>query len=252
MQSERITDLLAEHNIDLLTFETIDSTNAAAKRLVEAGAIKRTTALIANEQTAGYGRYGRKFHSPHAKGLYLTVVKEIDIQTVNAGLITTGIATMIAEGLSEQLKIEVGIKWVNDLYYQHRKVAGILVEQQADFLIIGIGINLLADRYPAELRRKVGSLFRTESFDFEQLTSALILKTIKYFSLDPVDVLERYRSRSLVIGAQVELLVDRTVLQGVVLAINDQGGLVVDLNHQVRTFYSGEITKLFMTDWVVS
>lgn len=257
MNAKEITAYLTTPAIEVLTFDTIDSTNTEAKRLIANGEITGTTALIANEQSAGYGRHGRSFYSPDATGLYLTVIKPIKQIDVAPGLITTGIATVAAETLSEQLAVEVGIKWVNDLYYQERKVAGILVEQVEDattsYLIIGFGLNLLANTFPKGLANKAGALLADVEVNRASLTAALIEAFINYFESNSSAILTRYRARSLVIGEYVELLLGQEKLKGRVKAINDQAGLVVETSTgQEKTLYAGEITKLYMTDWTVS
>ncbi|GAK30899.1 biotin--[acetyl-CoA carboxylase] ligase [Weissella oryzae SG25] len=257
MNAKEITAYLTTPAIEVLTFDTIDSTNTAAKRLIANGEITGTNALIANEQSAGYGRHGRSFYSPDATGLYLTVIQPLKQIKASPGLITTGIATVAAETLSNQLAVEVGIKWVNDLYYQERKVAGILVEQVEDattsYLVIGFGLNLLTNTFPKGLANKAGALLTNVEVNRASLTAALIEAFIGYFESDSSAILARYRARSLVIGEYVELLLGQEKLKGRVKAINDQAGLVIETSTgQEKTLYAGEITKLYMTDWTVS
>lgn len=242
----------AEIRVEL--FSEIDSTNAYAKRLVAEGALQGPLAVIAEQQTAGYGRQGRTFYSPKQVGLYQTLIWPIK-KVEDAGLVTTGIATVSAEVLTQQLGVQVGIKWVNDLYYQQRKVAGILVEQVSyegqPYLVIGMGLNINAGDYPADVRAKVG--FLTEHpIDRNRLAAAIIDGFADYFTADQGRLMQRYRELSLVIGEEVDVALGSTIINGQVTGIDDHGGLIVQTGQEQRTFYSGEITKLHMKDWIVS
>lgn len=253
-----LADLQTPVTLSVETFTTIDSTNTAAKRLITAGDVIGPMALVADEQTAGYGRYGRQYYSPQATGLYLTLIWPwTDMKTLAPGKVTTGIAVAAAEALSQEIGVEVGIKWVNDLYYNQRKVAGILVEAvpnttgEDGFLVIGIGLNINPADYPADIAQKAGAL-TNQTVNRNRLAATLLNYFVRYFSLDASQVMTAYRQRSLVIGQPVEMAVGNQAITGIAKDVSADGGLVVDVNGQRQTFYSGEITKLTMTGWVIS
>lgn len=129
-------------------FDSADSTNEAAKRLLADGAIRDFALVTAREQTAGKGTRGRAWASPKDAGLYMTVVHrdgETGFPTTGAYAWSAGIACV--EVLAEAFGVKVGIKPINDLWVEGRKLGGILVEttvEQGKTLAImtGIGINL--------------------------------------------------------------------------------------------------------------
>ncbi len=147
--------------ISLTVLDTVDSTNAYAKRLAEAGA-PEGTAVLALEQTVGRGRLDRRFVSPRG-GVYLSVILRPRAAVCDATAVTLETAVAAAEAIEAAVResganISVGIKWVNDLYVGGRKLAGILCEgavapsgDRLAYVVVGIGINLLSGRLPHEL-----------------------------------------------------------------------------------------------------
>ena len=129
----------------------LDSTNRRAAQLALEGA-PHGTVILAGEQTAGQGRRGRRFASPAGKGLYLSLILRPEGWSLPDTLAVTGSAAVAVRQAVQQLcGIRLGIKWVNDLYYNGKKVCGILTEAftslesgQIDHLVVGIGLNLTA------------------------------------------------------------------------------------------------------------
>jgi len=240
-------------------YPTIDSTNLAAKRLINNEKITAPLALVADEQTAGYGRHGRQYFSPKQVGIYLTLIWPINnLAKLNPGQVTTSMAVAATEALSTTLAIQVGIKWVNDLYYKHKKVAGILVElvpdaqqPQQGHLVIGIGLNINPTDYPQTIQDKAGALTQ-QVVDQELLVATLLARFQAVFTQDSVLTMAAYRSYSLVLNQAVELVVGKEIVTGQVLDVLDDGGLLVQTTAGQRAFYSGEITKLNMTGWTIS
>jgi biotin-[acetyl-CoA-carboxylase] ligase BirA-like protein len=134
-------------------FDTIDSTNEAAKRMIDARQIHEPCYLTAREQTAGKGSHGRIWLSPRDAGLYLSVVDlppDPDVKVTSAYTLAAGIACV--EAIGEATGLDVMLKPINDLYVGRAKLGGILVEAviqsgRVTALITGIGINVFyADR----------------------------------------------------------------------------------------------------------
>ncbi len=134
-------------------FDTVDSTNEAAKRMIEADQLHEPAYLLAREQTAGKGSHGRIWLSPRDAGLYLSVV---ELPTKVARLATTpftlaaGVACV--EALREATGVDAKLKPINDLYAGGGKLGGILTEVvlkngSVKAVITGVGVNVrLADR----------------------------------------------------------------------------------------------------------
>ena len=148
-------------------YDTLESSNRTAKLLALDGAPHGTLVLTAH-QSAGRGRLGRVFESPAGKGVYLSVLLRPAVPAASAQTATIGAAVAVCRAVQELCGLELGIKWVNDLYYQGRKVCGILTEAgtdiesgQLEWLVVGIGLNLTTSPadWPEELARTAGSLY---------------------------------------------------------------------------------------------
>jgi len=135
-------------------FDTIDSTNDQAKRLVAEDRIADAALVTARAQTAGRGSRGRSWVSPRDAGLYLSVV---DVRTgdpsVDLTLFTLAAGVACVEVLRDTVGVDVAIKPVNDLIVDGRKLGGILteavVEQQvARAVVTGIGVNVRSANRP--------------------------------------------------------------------------------------------------------
>lgn len=142
------------------------STNDVAARLAEAGAPEGTT-VVASAQSAGRGRFGRRWFSPPGAGLYVSVV--VRDRRV-APLLTLAGGVAVADGIGAATGLAVEIKWPNDIVVEtglgrRRKLAGILAEATSgadglQFIVLGFGINLRPANYPPEVAGRATSLER--------------------------------------------------------------------------------------------
>ncbi len=149
-------------------FPVTDSTNARAMELAERGAAHGTV-VCADAQTAGRGRLGRKWASPPAMNLYLTMILRPPIEPFLAPQLTLVTAIALAQGVEDATGLSCALKWPNDLYIGGRKAAGILAEMATDpdsvrHVAVGVGLNIngLASDFPDDIRQKATSL-RIES-----------------------------------------------------------------------------------------
>ena len=140
-------------NINLLTFDTLDSTNTEALKQARLGA-EEGVSIVARQQTAGRGRHGRPWVSEPDAGLYFSIVLRPKIETQYLPLITLMTGVAVHDTLAE-FGIAADIKWVNDLHVDGKKISGILAETtdtpKGLAVIVGIGINLKSSNFPPEI-----------------------------------------------------------------------------------------------------
>jgi BirA family transcriptional regulator, biotin operon repressor / biotin---[acetyl-CoA-carboxylase] ligase len=127
----------------LHVFDSVDSTNQTLWSLLEQGA-KPGCVVIATQQTAGRGQWGRQWISTTG-GLYLSVAIAGKLAAPDAYQLTLASAWGIAAQLRKH-GVSVGIKWPNDLVLEGRKLGGILTETkvyagQITQAVVGVGIN---------------------------------------------------------------------------------------------------------------
>lgn len=145
-------------------FPSLDSTNRYAAWLAQEGALEGTV-VVADHQTQGRGRLGRRWSSPVGLNLYFSVVLRPVMAPHEAAQLTLLAGLALAQTVAHAGAESVEIKWPNDLLLSGRKLAGILTEMRTDshgiqYVIVGIGINIHgnANLFPVELRDKVVTL----------------------------------------------------------------------------------------------
>ncbi len=210
----------------------LPSTNDTARRLACIGAPEGTV-VVANAQSAGRGRRGREFFSPTG-GVYLSMVLR-PVAGTDPGDITSCAAVAAARAIERCCGASVGIKWVNDLYINGRKVCGILTEGVPhshgglDFAVLGIGINIRGADFPAELQDIATSL-EQEGYTVER--TALIAALLEewehaYTTLSTGDYLAESRRRSVVLGREITVLRGKETFPATAIDINENGHLLV-------------------------
>lgn len=214
--------------------------------------------FISNEQTAGRGRRGRAFYSSLSQGLYFSLVMAPP-KGVNNDLVasmTIASASAYAETLSSYLSDDVMIKWVNDLFYQGKKVVGILTEATFDMesqtishLVLGVGSNLAGDfsKENAENQSVAGTLFGPQlprTFNTNDLITNFVIKFKSYYDdLSSLAFLDYYRSHLLGKNQWVNYTENHENYRGKILGVTDLGHLSIETPEgKVRTLVSGEVS----------
>ena len=244
-------DAVGEYPAPVYVHERLDSSNQTAKRLALAGA-PHGTLVLAGQQSAGRGRMGRRFESPAGKGIYLSLVLRAPVPASEALGVTVGAAVAVARAVQKLCGIELGIKWVNDLYYQGKKVCGILTEAGTDlesgrleWLVVGIGLNLTstAADWPAELAGKAGSLYPGGPAPVSRAALAGAIARELLALCPGFDCLDEYRARCFVPGHWVTVCAGAETYAAKALAIDDEGRLVVRReNGREEALCCGEVT----------
>ena len=238
--------------VSLKVLETVDSTNQEAKRLLADGA-GDLAVVLSSHQTKGKGRLGRTFYSPPGTGLYLSVIVKRELDMSDAILVTSAAAVAVRETLSVYTDRDIGIKWVNDLYIEGKKVSGILTEGTSSFesgkmesMIIGIGINLFPpeEGFPEEIRNIATALFESPTPQVNTIAASLIEHVAAILEqLHDRSVMNRYRNYSIVLDRTVSVTQGSLSYTATVTAINDDGSLTVtDDQGEKRVLNSGEIS----------
>jgi BirA family biotin operon repressor/biotin-[acetyl-CoA-carboxylase] ligase len=138
-----------------LYFERCESTQRELAVEAPEGAV-----AVAEEQTAGRGRLGRRWYAPARTSVLVSVNLRPGVPTSRLPELSLVAGHAVAEAISAETGIQPEVKFPNDLLIEGRKVAGILAEARDDRVVLGIGINanLTADELPAELDTPATSL----------------------------------------------------------------------------------------------
>lgn len=219
--------------IHITRYKEVTSTNAVLKEMALAGAPEGTV-ILADSQTAGYGRRGRNFHSPTGAGLYMSILLKPSENAEEDLYLTAHTAVAVAKVIEKHTAKKAMIKWVNDVYLNERKVCGILTETftlnseyRQKAIIVGIGVNLKEPDggYPKEIEGIAGAVFEQErDCDYFEFVKDIL---IEFFKDDP-DLLDDYRARSMLDKKQIVVLREgRADSLARVVGIEDDLGLRV-------------------------
>ena len=237
---EKILENLPEKRLNISIFDEIDSTNDEAKR-IELN--KEFQVLVANKQTNGRGRQGKKWLSPDSGNIYMTICTENDLSYAPASLITGLICINSLSQLNESLKIN--LKWPNDILMKNKKIGGILVEKEwideRVKTIIGIGINLDIQN----IENKEHWWGDLSMYDFNKkrnkLINLIIQNFIKFYD-EKTSWINEWRDKCMHIDKEIEIYKDHSLQKKAIFKdINLQGDAIIDTNRGTEILRSGQI-----------
>lgn len=245
----------AASGFSLQVLPRCDSTNNVLKEAAHNGA-PHGTVVLAEEQGTGRGRLGRSFFSPPG-GVYVSLLLRPQISAQRITGITQTTAVAAAQVLERFGGRETQIKWVNDLYIEGKKCAGILTEAGVDvesgsveWVIIGIGVNCFLPQggFPAPLDQIATAVWQTPQMQRNALAAALINEIAEQvLQLEQkngsYDVyLEEYRRRSYLTGRAVRVYAAQPY-DAICMGIDENGGLVVRCeNGESKTVIAGDVS----------
>ncbi|MBQ8473827.1 MAG: biotin--[Alphaproteobacteria bacterium] len=217
----------------VFSFDKIPSTQDMAHELIADGRATNRTAVVALAQSAGRGRYRRKWVSHHGN-LYVSFIYGCDTRD---GRLSYATAVAVAETLISY-GINPTIKWPNDILIDNKKVAGILIEYSGPYVIVGIGININTNPTVAEY--KTTRLANYTDVNANDLMARLIRNLDKWRRCDFsvvrarwMQLVEHLNRDVLYHGAPAELI-----------GINENGALILRRDTRYLLVYGDEITML--------
>lgn len=239
---------------NVLYFSETDSTNTRAKRLGEEGAVHGTL-TVAERQTKGKGRRGRRWESPPGSSIYMSILLRPDVLPDQASMLTLVMAQSVAEAVRSATGLEAFIKWPNDIVVNGKKVCGILTEmstemERINYVVIGVGINVNTENFPEELAETATSLYLENGE--KQLRARLAAEVLKKFegyyklfveSGNLSGMQERYNRLLVNRGREVRVLEPGHEYDGQAIGINETGELLIRIeNGKIRKVYAGEVS----------
>ncbi len=230
----------------------IDSTNQYLLDRVDS--LESGAVCLAEYQAKGRGRRGREWVSPFGSNLYLSMFWRLDAGMAAAMGLSLVVGVAIVEALEEMGLTGVKLKWPNDLYYQDKKLAGILVEMSgqagaAANLVIGMGLNLVMSEATEGITQPWACLDEVadnQQIDRNQLAISMI--TTLHKALDDYELygmagfVERWNRLDNFINRPVKLLMGPREISGTARGINEQGAVLLETENGLETFIGGEIS----------
>ena len=236
-------------------FDSIDSTNAKAFELARAGAPEGAV-VIAETQTKGKGRIGRKWESPAGTNLYISIILRPKVAPHGAAGLTFVAAVAVAEAVSAS-GVKPAVKWPNDILIGGRKTAGILLEMDSEpdrvnFVIAGIGVNLnmKKESFPENIRDIATSLAEETGspVDRAAFTASLLSSMRKWYGVYLKEgfapVLDAWKGFFRSTDKPVRVTFFDRVIEGVCKGVDSTGALLLERDGVVERVISGDVEAL--------
>jgi BirA family transcriptional regulator, biotin operon repressor / biotin---[acetyl-CoA-carboxylase] ligase len=259
LRIHQIQDGLTTHRLGkkIHYFTELDSTNSHARRLAEQRA-QEGEVVIAESQTHGRGRLGRRWVSPPYVNLYLSVILRPTLPPIDAPQITLMAAVALADALAAFIPVLPAIKWPNDILAGGKKLAGVLTEsachgERIDFVILGIGVNI---NYPVEsmpdaIQKRATSMisFTGTNVSRESVVRRLIQDLDRcYGELEEMGfqtVAPRWEARFELRGKKVRVEMTDRIIIGTARGIDRDGALLVeDGRGEVQRVVAGDVVPV--------
>ena len=232
----------------------IDSTNSELMRRIQAKTeLESGTVIVAEMQQLGRGRRGRVWQSPFGANLYYSYFWRLDdgIQAAMGVSIVVGLA--VYDAIKALYNIEVELKWPNDIYLNKQKLAGVLVELDAQpqgpcQLVIGIGINL---QMPESFSQHIDQAWTDLSQHTQQLNKNQLVASLTYHLEQRLEqysesglqsMHQQWNALNAFAGECVELNTGHRSWRGICEGIDPQGGIRIRQDGEVKSYYGGEIS----------
>lgn len=237
-------------DVEIHYLPIIDSTNQYLLDKKQALPLKR--ACLAEYQRAGRGRRGRKWHSPFGANLYLSLSRRFHCDVPAAMGLSLVVGIALAEALTELGAKDIKLKWPNDVYWQGRKLAGILVEMSQSAAktldcVLGVGLNLTMPD-TTNLEQPWANLIQACPNMPNKNTLAItfikkINATLDEFEQKGLDhFLFSWRQFDFFYHQPVTVFVDNQTIKGMACGIDAKGALLVRAKGQLFSFAHGEIS----------
>ena len=206
---------------------------------------------LASNQGAAKGRFERHFYTSPNGGIYMSIHLKPNCHYSELPPYTMMVAAAIVKAIQRLTGIDTNIKWVNDIYLNNKKMAGVLTEAISSIesgritdVIIGVGLNFSISDFPKELATKATSLFQNEH---PTITRNQLISEIwrLFLTIPTADLLKVYKEKSLVLDKQVTFEQAGKTYTGIAKEIGDKGQLlVITDDSQNKWLTAGEVSLI--------
>ena len=239
LNKEEIAKKISKNIVDINIFNEIDSTNDEAKRIN----LKNDFHLIvAEKQTKGRGRRGKKWSSPALGNIYMTICTKNDLSFAPISLLTGLICKDVIVKMNNSLNIK--LKWPNDILFKNKKIGGILVEKELFGskvkTMIGIGINIKLNEKESWWGDLSKYGFQNQRNEFiSEITNEIIKISIE----KPMNWADKWRDSCVHMNKTIEIHGKDKITQNVIFKdIDKDGNAIIETDNGLEIFKSGQIS----------
>ncbi|MGN0929706.1 MAG: biotin--[acetyl-CoA-carboxylase] ligase [Alphaproteobacteria bacterium] len=236
-------------DFEFIHLSTVDSTNVYAKSLVLNGKDSNFI-IVADTQTQGKTTKSNSFWESPAGNLYFTMAVKIDKHFQKFSHL---FSFLTALSLVESVKnlssnANIKIKWPNDVLFNVKKLSGILIEKEKDFIIIGVGVNIA--HFPKDINIKYPTTsllnegINIDKDKFAQIFAEQIIKNLNWcIKTEFSGLINRIKNYMYKIGEEIFITFNNENFVGIFENIDSNGGIVLKTDNGIKTMLSGELTK---------
>ena len=237
----------------VFVFDEVGSTNDICKKMTSENADK-VIVVVANRQSDGRGRRGRSFFSPADEGIYMSVALPLKISPGDSSLITTASAVAVSDAIDRTTGKNTKIKWINDIYLNEKKCAGILTEgifnldePEKCTIVVGIGINVTTATFPEEIintATTIGAVSRNE------LIANIVDNLVKITqNIKKRAHFMRYNEKCFVLGRKITVIKQDETFVAKAKFVDTDGRLIVETNDGKEiVLYNEEVSTVVNND----
>lgn len=232
----------------------VDSTNNVASDL-ESPPNSCFSVVLAEMQTAGKGRRGRAWISPYAANIYASVVWPMQRPMHELNGLSPYLAICVVEALHAMGLPALNLKWPNDIYCNHKKLAGLLIECSGELsgtckVIVGLGVNVAMKNYRnieidqqwTDIKSNMSDWDLSRSQVAAQLISTVVTGLREYEKKSLADMVQRWTRWDLMCGSEINILSESAVQQGIARGIDAEGCLLLETKQGIERISVGEVS----------
>lgn len=229
------------------------STNEVAQDLLRTG-VKEGTVVITDDQFAGKGQAGNQWSSYPGQNLtFSLILHPYFLKPKEQFLITVILSLGIKDALEEILPGEVKIKWPNDIFFNNKKIAGLLIENvlrgnNYDSCVAGIGLNVNQTDFPADITATSIKLVTNQQVELNLLLNSLVTSIATFYHKLQDDrklLQESYQQSMLGLGEERKFKAAGDEFVGIIQGIDEFGRLQIKQGTELLIFQHKEVEMLF-------
>jgi BirA family biotin operon repressor/biotin-[acetyl-CoA-carboxylase] ligase len=241
---------------DIIFYESTTSTNDSALEIGSKRDHPEGIVVVADSQTEGRGRLGRKWISPSGVNLYFSVILQPPFSKQESTILSLAAAASAVNAIRDYTGLNASIKWPNDILINNKKIGGILIESKSgldktDMLIIGMGINvnMTLETLPDDIMPIATSLMveKGSKVDRAELLGKILADLeSSYKSLikgEKLTLIQKWADLVSTIGKDISVKIREQIITGNAKAVTESGGLLIRLpDGREETINAGDVT----------
>lgn len=258
LNSDVISNVLikqTQQHAEIVLFESLPSTNHYLHHEGET----TTKVALAEHQSQGRGRFARAWHSPFGQNIYMSIRYLIEKDPSELGGLSLSIGVSLCQALEKwiPLKTPLSLKWPNDILFDAKKLAGILIEMRAEahnacLLTIGIGLNVNMDsprdeaiQQPWISLKQITQQEQNRNLFVGELAAAILTGLVRFETQGFQAFIDEWEKRDYLKDQSIQVQSGRYVYKGTGAGVDLLGQLVlIDEQQERRTFAAGESSLL--------